>query len=76
VSNNTTIAARSTTSQVVCYPKTRMLPEDPQEARVAVNLSKKGYFLVNFVLYFGGADVIQDYHTKCSEVHPLPHQRV
>jgi len=34
-----------------------VLPEDPQEARVVVNLSKKGFFLVDDFLYFEGAGV-------------------
>ena len=34
-----------------------LLPDDSQEAKVICNLAKKGYFLVDNVLYFERADV-------------------
>ena len=38
------------------YLKTRRLPEDPQLAKVISNLVRKGYFLVEDVLYYEGPD--------------------
>ena len=36
------------------YLTARRLPDDLQEAKVIVNLAKKGYFVVDTVLYEGG----------------------
>ena len=38
------------------YLKTKMLPEDPQLAKVISNLVRKGYFLIDDVLYYEGPD--------------------
>ena len=40
------------------YLKTRMLPEDPQQMKVISNLVRKGYFLVDDVLYYEGPDAL------------------
>ena len=39
------------------FLKSRTLPEDPQLAKVITNLVRKGYFLVDNVLYYEGPDV-------------------
>ena len=39
------------------YPESRILTEDPQEAKVIVNLARKGYAVVDDVLYYERADV-------------------
>ena len=39
------------------FLQTRTLPEDPQLAKVISNLVRKGYFLVDDVLYYEGPDV-------------------
>ena len=33
-----------------------MLPEDPQQAKVISNLARKGYYLLDDILYYEGAD--------------------
>ena len=41
------------------YPESRILTEDPQEAKVIVNLARKGYryAVVDDVLYYERVDV-------------------
>ena len=43
--------------KLIDYLKSRTLPEDSQEAKVIVNLARKGYFVVDDVLYYEGMDV-------------------
>ena len=43
--------------KLINYLKSRTLPEDPQEAKVLTNLARKGYFVVDDVLYYEGVDV-------------------
>ena len=38
------------------YLKTRTLPEDPQLSKIISNLVRKGYFLVEDMLYYEGPD--------------------
>ena len=38
------------------YLKIRTLPEDPQQAKVISNLVRKGYLLVDNMLYYKGPD--------------------
>ena len=38
------------------YLTARRLPDDLQEAKVIMNLAKKGYFVVDTVLYYEGGD--------------------
>ena len=38
------------------FLETRTLPDDPQQAKVISSLAKRGYFLVDNVLYYEGAD--------------------
>ena len=39
------------------YPESRILTEDTQEAKVIVNLARKGYAVVDDVLYYERVDV-------------------
>ena len=39
------------------YLEERKLPDDLQEAKVIMNLARKGYFVVDNVLYYEGSDV-------------------
>jgi len=44
-------------AKLMVYLKTKTLPEDPQEAKLIGNLARKGYFVVDDVLYYEGTDI-------------------
>ena len=44
-------------SKLVSFLTERILPDDPQEAKIVLNLARKGYYVVDGILYFKGADV-------------------
>jgi len=43
-------------ARLCSFRETKTLPDDPQQAKVISNLAKRGYFLVDNVLYYNGAD--------------------
>ena len=43
--------------KLIRFPETTELPNDPTEAKVLLSQAKKGYYLVQGVLYFDGADM-------------------
>ena len=43
--------------RLIAYLQDKILPEDPKQAVQVVNLGKKGYYLVDGILYYESSDV-------------------
>ena len=43
-------------SKLISILTEKLLPDDPQEAKMVLNLARKGYYMVDGILYFEGAD--------------------
>ena len=68
-------------TKLISFLTERILPDDPQEAKIVLSLARKGYYVVDGILYFEGADmpdrrrVVVPEHLKqeiLSEHHDLP----
>ena len=44
-------------ARLIDYMTDRTLPSDPRDANIVVGLSKKGYYVVDNVLYYEGSEV-------------------
>lgn len=44
-------------AKLICFLRDKSLPEDSQEAKIVLNLARKGYYVVDDILYYEGADV-------------------